>query len=131
MMHDCTKDLVYDQQIEIDSLREKVAVLEREKMKLKFELGQAKTDARLMKAKLKNADMVVRPTCVDEYEYECPECGFSLRLDEDYYCGGCGSCLDWDDVEYPEDGGNWYAEEGERFLQAEVYEPLRRELMDR
>lgn len=46
------------------------------------------------------------------------------------FCPHCGWHIDWDEIERNTDEGNWYAEEGERFLQAEVYEPLRERLRD-
>ena len=55
------------------------------------------------------------PECMNE------KCCASLETDWEF-CPFCGMHIDWD--AYEEDDGNWYAEEGERFLREAVYEPL-------
>lgn len=60
------------------------------------------------------------PGVIDEDEHDCGKC--NAGLDEEWsYCPWCGSEIDWDAIE----DDDWYADEGERFLRAEVYEPLK------
>lgn len=61
---------------------------------------------------------------------ECMNSDCMADLETEWeFCPYCGMHIDWD--AYKDDGeGDWYAEEGERFLQAEVYDPLREAMRD-
>ena len=125
------KDEAVDLQLTVDDLRDRNKKLTRENVKLSMDMSFLKDDVRYMRDRLKARGMTVQPVCVGDCEYECGSCGNDLRHDYDHYCPGCGGYIDWDDIDWQDyEHGNWYAEEGERFLQAEVYEPLRERLRD-
>ncbi len=125
------KDEAVELQLLVDDLRDRYKQLVRENVRLHMDVSTLRDDVRYMRDRLKSHGMTIQPVCVGENEFECGSCGNDLRSDYDHYCPGCGNYIDWDDTDWQDyDHGNWYAEEGERFLQAEVYEPLRERLRD-
>ena len=124
MSHDNWKEVAADLQLTVDEQRDEIKKLEHEIAMLKISRDNFKLDAKYMKEKLDDKGWTVKPICVDEGEYECPNCSNEIHgTREDTFCSGCGLCIDWDDIRYS-DEPNWYAEEGERYLYNEVYKPL-------
>ena len=116
MHHDNWKEAVADLRIENNDLRDRIRSLD-------GRLSNALVDLRHARAKLRDAGLSTEPYEVDEDEYECGEC--AVRLEPEWFaCAGCGRVIDWD-ATHPLNGRDWYAEEGERFLQEAVYDPIR------
>ena len=64
----------------------------------------------------------------ESHKWYCPTC--EREVDEEWhFCPFCKTQLfDPDETDDSDDEDDWYADEGERLLQREVYEPLRRDL---
>lgn len=122
MTHDSWKDAAHDAHLTNMDLRDRIKELEGELTETKRKLSIEHMNLVFANDKLRNAGMSTEPYYVDDGEFECGEC--SAQLKEHWWaCPGCGKRIDWDARRYPEESG-WYAEEGERFLQAEVYGPI-------
>ena len=122
MTYDNWKDKCVDVSIDNQELRKRIkdlnaALNEANRLRL-----VANMDLRFANEKLRGRNLSTVPVDVGDGEFECEECNHTL--DGDWWaCPGCGKVIDWDNARDSE--GNWYAEEGERFLQAEVYDPIR------
>ena len=133
--YDNWRELAYDQQLDIDCMKTEIKRYERQ---LDDALKQYNEEHRLRliadmnlkfaDEKLRKANLSTQPFEVDDDgNCECGACSASLEPDW-WACPGCGKRIDWDNqVEF--ESGNWYAEEGESFLQQAVYEPLRERML--
>ena len=124
-MYDSYKDMAYDEALDNQDLRSQVKELTAERNELKRENCDLRMQIVFARQKLRHDHATTNPVQVDENKYECGQCCAELQ---DWWncCPSCGKYIDWDALEVPEDDrDNWYEEEGNRFLQAAVYDPIR------
>ncbi|MBQ9002168.1 MAG: hypothetical protein IJ087_09975 [Eggerthellaceae bacterium] len=123
MTYDSFKDMAYDVSLDNQELRAEVKRLKGELNDAKRACYDMKMNLMFANDKLRKSNLVTDPYEVDEGEYECGECNAELKRHW-WACPGCGKRIDWDAVHLSGDS-DWYAEEGERFLQEAVYDPIR------
>lgn len=124
-MYDSYKDMAFDEALDNQDLRGQLKELTAERNELKRENCDLRMQIMFARQKLRHDHATTNPVKVDENEYECSQCCSTLT-DDWAYCPGCGKHVDWDALEVPEDDhDNWYEEEGNRFLQAAVFDPIR------
>ena len=124
-MYDSYKDMALDEALDNQDLRGQLKELQAERNELKRENCDLRMQIMFARQKLRHDHATTNPVDVGEEKCECSQC--CLKLADDWeFCPGCGKYIDWDALEVPEDDrDNWYEEEGNRFLQAAVYDPIR------
>lgn len=123
MTYDTWKEAAVDAELTNRSLHDEIKRLKGDLNESERQRHILKMDLMFANDKLRARGLTTEPYEVDDCEFECGTC--NLRLEGEWeWCPGCGKRIEWDNVRYPDDDG-WYADEGERFLQEAVYDPIR------